>query len=69
MNVPVRFMVGDVDMVYNTPGVKEYVHGGGFKNDVPLLEECIVMENTGHFINQERPEEINASILDFIAKF
>ncbi|KAG6434135.1 hypothetical protein SASPL_105757 [Salvia splendens] len=41
VRVPVKFMVGDVDMVYTTPGVKEY---GGFKND----------EDTGHFINQER---------------
>ncbi|KAL8028948.1 hypothetical protein ABFX02_14G195800 [Erythranthe guttata] len=69
VKVPVKFIVGDIDMVYNTPGVKEYVHGGGFKNDVPLLEECIVMENTGHFINQERPDEINASIHDFFTKF
>ncbi|KAI3448546.1 hypothetical protein Pfo_005211 [Paulownia fortunei] len=69
VRVPVKFIVGDVDMVYTTPGVKEYVHGGGFKNDVPLLEECIVMENTGHFINQERAQEINASIHDFIKKF
>ncbi|KAL6531386.1 hypothetical protein OROMI_027749 [Orobanche minor] len=69
VKVPVKFIVGDLDMVYTTPGVKEYVHGGGFKNDVPLLDECIVMENTGHFINQERAKEINASIYDFIIKF
>ncbi|PIN21557.1 Soluble epoxide hydrolase [Handroanthus impetiginosus] len=69
VKVPVKFIVGDLDMVYNTPGVKEYVHGGGFKNDVPLLEDCVVLENTGHFINQERSEEINAHILDFIKKF
>lgn len=69
VRVPVKFIVGDLDMVYTTPGVKEYVHGGGFKNDVPMLEECIVMKNTGHFINQERAQEINASIHDFFNKF
>ncbi|KAK6121144.1 hypothetical protein DH2020_045132 [Rehmannia glutinosa] len=69
VKVPVKFIVGDVDMVYTTPGVKEYVHGGAFKNDVPLLEDCVVMENTGHFINQERAEEVNAFIHDFIKKF
>ncbi|XP_073146659.1 epoxide hydrolase 3 [Henckelia pumila] len=69
VTVPVKFIVGDVDMVYTTPGVKEYVHGGEFKKDVPLLEECVVLENTGHFINQERPDEINAHIHHFITKF
>ncbi|KAL8540902.1 hypothetical protein ACS0TY_002232 [Phlomoides rotata] len=69
VSVPVKYVVGDIDMVYNTPGVKEYVHGGGFKNDVPMLEECVVMENTGHFINQERPHEVNASIHQFFQNF
>ncbi|KAL3642103.1 hypothetical protein CASFOL_012918 [Castilleja foliolosa] len=69
VKVPVKFIVGELDMVYTTPGVKEYVHGGAFKNDVPLLEDCIVIENAGHFINQERPHQINAYIHDFIAKF
>lgn len=69
VSVPVKFVVGDIDMVYNTPGVKEYVHGGDFKKDVPLLEECVVMENTGHFINQERPQEVNAFIHQFFRNF
>ncbi|GAA0161997.1 hydrolase [Lithospermum erythrorhizon] len=68
IKVPVKFIVGDLDMVYSTPGVKEYVHGGGFKKDVPLLEDVIVMEGVGHFINQERAEEISMHIHDFIKK-
>lgn len=56
-------------MVYTTPGMKEYVHGGGFKNDVPLLKECVVIQGTGHFINQERAEEVNDHIHDFIKEF
>lgn len=69
VKVPVKFIVGDLDMVYTTPGIKEYVHNGGFKNDVPNLEEIVVMEGAGHFINQERPEEINSHIYDFLSKF
>ncbi|CAL1407512.1 unnamed protein product [Linum trigynum] len=67
--VPVKYVVGDEDMCYTTPGVKEYVHGGGFKKNVPLLEEIVVMEGVGHFLNQERPGEINAHIHNFIIKF
>ncbi|KAE8684091.1 multicystatin-like [Hibiscus syriacus] len=54
--------------LYN-PGVMEYVENGDFKGYVPLLDEVVVMEGVGHFINQERADEINSHILDFIKKF
>ncbi|KAF8038847.1 hypothetical protein BT93_B1409 [Corymbia citriodora subsp. variegata] len=69
VKVPVKFIVGDLDMTYTTLGVKEYVHGGGFKKHVPLLEEVVVIEGVGHFINQEKAEETNSHIIDFIKKF
>ncbi|GFZ09048.1 alpha/beta-Hydrolases superfamily protein [Actinidia rufa] len=39
VKVPTKFIVGDLDLVYNIPGVKEYIRDGGFKKDVPLLDE------------------------------
>lgn len=69
IKVPVKFIVGDLDIAYHFHGTKEYIHGGGFKKDVPLLQEVIVMEGVGHFINEEKPEEISAHIYDFIKKF
>jgi pimeloyl-ACP methyl ester carboxylesterase len=69
IKVPVKFIVGDQDITYNFPGVQEYIHNGGFKRDVPFLQEVVVMEGVGHFINQEKPQEINAHIYDFIKKF
>ncbi|CAI9288702.1 unnamed protein product [Lactuca saligna] len=67
--VPVKFIVGDIDITYNFPGIKEYIHGGGFKEWVTGLEQVVVMEGVGHFINQEKPQEINNHIYDFITKF
>lgn len=69
MKVPVKFIVGDLDSVYTTPGMKEYVNGGDFKRDVPMLDEVIIMEGVGHFINQERADEINSHIHYFIKNF
>lgn len=69
IKVPVKFIVGDVDLTYNVPGVKDYINKGGLKKVVPLLEEVVVMEGVGHFINQERPEEINNHIYNFFNKF
>ena len=64
-----KFIVGDLDMVYTTLGTKEYIHNGGLKKDGPFLEEAVVMEGVGHFINQEKAEEIGSHIYDFIKKF
>lgn len=64
-----KFIVGDQDLSYAIPGTKEHIHGGGFKKDVPLLHDVVVMEGVGHFINEEKPEEISAHIYDFIKLF
>lgn len=67
--MPVKFIVGDLDITYNLPGVKDFIHKGGFKKNVPFLQEVVVMEGVAHFLNQEKPDEINAHIYGFIKKF
>lgn len=69
VNVPAKFVVGDQDLVYHTPGTKDYIHNGGFHKFVPLLEEIVVIEGAAHFINEEIPDEINKHIYDFLHKF
>ncbi|XP_077211356.1 epoxide hydrolase 1-like [Tasmannia lanceolata] len=69
LKIPVKYIVGDLDLTYSIPSAKDYIHKGGFKNQVPFLQDVVVMEGVGHFINQEKPEEINAHIFDFIQKF
>ncbi|XP_059439075.1 uncharacterized protein LOC132171704 [Corylus avellana] len=69
IKVPAKFIVGDKDIIYNIPGIKEYVHNGGFKKDVPYLQDVVVMEGVAHFINQAKAEEISAHIYEFINKF
>ncbi|KAL5791856.1 hypothetical protein ACOSP7_000450 [Xanthoceras sorbifolium] len=69
IKVPVKFIVGDLDLTYHIPGIKEYIHNGGFKKDVPMLQEVVVMEGVAHFLNQEKPEEVSEHIYDFIKKF
>ncbi|KAJ6980874.1 hypothetical protein D5086_019042 [Populus alba] len=69
VTVPVKFIIGDEDLTYNSLGGKDYIDSGGFKRDVPFLEELVVMEGVGHFLNQERADEINKHIYDFFQKF
>ncbi|XP_010544465.1 PREDICTED: bifunctional epoxide hydrolase 2-like [Tarenaya hassleriana] len=67
--VPTKFIIGDLDHVYHMPGIKEYIHGPQFKEDVPLLDPPVVMLGVAHWINQEKPDEILHHIYDFIRKF
>ncbi|CAN4111048.1 unnamed protein product [Withania somnifera] len=41
----------------------------GFTNDVPMLDDVVVLEGAAHFINQERAQETNSHIHDFLQKF
>ncbi|KAF9673271.1 hypothetical protein SADUNF_Sadunf10G0006900 [Salix dunnii] len=69
VKVPVKFIVGDQDLTYNSLGAKDYIAKGGLKRDVPLLEDVVVMEGVGHFINEEKADEISKHIYDFFQKF
>lgn len=69
IKVPVKFIVGDLDLTYNTPGVKEYIQNGSFKKHVPFLQEVVVMEGVAHFLTQEKPEEISQHIYDYIQRY
>ncbi|KAM7488137.1 hypothetical protein LguiB_025621 [Lonicera macranthoides] len=69
VKIPVKFIVGELDLTYNAPGAKDYIHKGGFKKDVPLLQEVVVIEGAGHFIQEEKSDEVNKHILDFIKQF
>ncbi|KAK1277693.1 hypothetical protein QJS04_geneDACA007210 [Acorus gramineus] len=69
IKVPVKFIIGDQDLTYNSFGAKDYIHGGAFKENVPFLQDVVVMEGVGHFINQEKAPEITEHIFEFIKKF
>ncbi|XP_076937413.1 epoxide hydrolase 1-like [Bidens hawaiensis] len=69
VTVPTKFITGDEDLVYHMPGMKEYIHNGKFQKDVPLLEEIVVIEGAAHFINQEKPDEINKHLIEFLRKY
>lgn len=64
-----KFIVRDVDSVYTTPRVKEYIDDGGFKKDVPFLKKVVIMKGVVHFIMEEKSKQITTRIHHFITKF
>lgn len=69
VKVPVKFITGDLDVVYTSLGTKDYIDSGAFKRDVPYLEEVVVQEGVAHFNNQEAAEDVSNHIYEFIKKF
>lgn len=67
--VPTKFIVGDEDLTYHYPGIQDYIQKGGLKKNVPFLEEAVVMPGVGHWINQEKAQEVTEHIYDFIRSF
>ncbi|RZB45486.1 Bifunctional epoxide hydrolase 2 [Glycine soja] len=48
----------------------DYIFNGGFKQDVPSLEEVKVLPGVGHFsIAAEAADRVNTEIYNFIHKF
>ncbi|XP_047319454.1 epoxide hydrolase A-like [Impatiens glandulifera] len=69
IKVPAMFIVGDLDLTYAVPANREYIHKGGFKRYVPFLREVVVIKGVGHFLHEEKPDEVNNHILDFLKNF
>lgn len=69
MKVATKFIAGELDLVIHIPGTKDFIDNGGFKKFVPLLEDVVVLKGAAHFVNQERPDEINQHIYDFLKQF
>ncbi|KAA8548956.1 hypothetical protein F0562_000640 [Nyssa sinensis] len=62
LKVPVKFIVGDLDLAYHMKGMKEYIHNGGFQKDVPLLQEVVAIFEYYKTENDRRPVLFQASI-------
>ncbi|CAN0878147.1 Epoxide hydrolase A [Linum grandiflorum] len=66
--VPTKFIIGDQDLCYHMPGLKDYIHSEEFKKEVPLLEEVVIMEGVPHFEMLVKPDEITQHIIDFVKR-
>lgn len=60
---PALFLVGERDPVRHYAGQ----HEAGLKDWAPDLRGSHVLSGAGHWLQQERPSEVNALLLDFLA--
>lgn len=61
---PALYIVGERDQFINYPGSKELI--AGLPAFIPQLKETIILPACGHYLQQERPKEVNAALLTFL---
>jgi pimeloyl-ACP methyl ester carboxylesterase len=64
VQTPALYIVGDRDFVVSFPGTDQLL--ANLKQFVPALREIQRVPGCGHWTQQERPNEVNAAIIDFL---
>jgi pimeloyl-ACP methyl ester carboxylesterase len=61
IRVPALFIAGDRDPVLG------FVSTDGLEQVVPKLTRSVILPGCGHWTQQERPEQVSAAMLEFLA--
>jgi pimeloyl-ACP methyl ester carboxylesterase len=64
VKIPALYMVGSRDVGLSIPGMQQIIDD--MPTLVPMLRESIVLPDCGHWIQQERPEAVNTTLLSFL---
>jgi pimeloyl-ACP methyl ester carboxylesterase len=64
VTIPALYVAGDRDLVVSFPGTDRLL--ANLKTFVPALQKIQMIPGCGHWTQQERPDEVNAAIIDFL---
>ncbi|GAA1885354.1 alpha/beta fold hydrolase [Streptantibioticus ferralitis] len=64
IQIPALYITGDRDLVYHFPGMDQLLPA--LTTLHPQLREPVVLPGCGHWTQQERPDEVNAALLEFL---
>jgi epoxide hydrolase A/B len=64
VTIPALYVAGDRDLVVGFPGAAELI--ANLKRFVPDLRKTLMLPDCGHWTQQERPQEVNAAMLEFL---
>ena len=62
--VPAMLIAGDRDLVLGFRGMDRVI--SNLRNDVPKLQKNLILQGCGHWTQQERPQEVNQAIIEFL---
>jgi pimeloyl-ACP methyl ester carboxylesterase len=64
VTVPALYMAGDLDLVVSFPRMKEVI--ADLPRFIPQLRSSVMLPGCGHWTQQERPNEVNKAIVEFL---
>ena len=64
VTVPAILITGDRDIVLAFRGVDQVM--SNLRNDVPKLQKTLFLPECGHWAQQERPQEVNEAMIEFL---
>lgn len=65
MTIPALYVGGDRDFAVAFPGMDQLAN---LKRFVPVLRKTVMLAGCGHWTQQERPDEVNAALLEFLRR-
>lgn len=66
VQVPALYMAGDRDLVVAFRGMEHII--ANLTHFVPQLRGTLMLPGCGHWTQQERPQEVNRAMIDFMHK-
>jgi pimeloyl-ACP methyl ester carboxylesterase len=64
VQTPALYVAGDRDLVLRFPRAEKAI--ANLRVFVPNLRQTVILPGCGHWTQQERPEEVNAALLEFL---
>jgi pimeloyl-ACP methyl ester carboxylesterase len=64
VQVPALYVAGDRDLVVAFRGMDQLIPN--LNKFVPRLRRTIMLPGCGHWTQQERPQDVNAAMIDFL---
>lgn len=64
VQTPALYLVGEYDTGLAIPGMHEII--GGMRKLVPNLRDSRIIQQAGHWLQQEAPDLVNAAVIEFL---
>ena len=66
MSIPALYIAGDRDLVLAFRGMDQII--ANLSKFVPQLQGTLLLPGCGHWTQQERAQEVNQAMLDFVRR-
>jgi pimeloyl-ACP methyl ester carboxylesterase len=66
ITVPALLIAGDRDVVLAFRGMDQVI--ANLPKNVPKLQKTLILPGCGHWTQQERPQEVNEAMIEFLRR-